>query len=248
MSFVSNIVGGILGANAAGKAANAEVQGAQQAQKTIEQNQTAANKAQETALGNITTAEQPYQALGSTTANHLADILASGFTAPNPNDVANTPEYKFALEQGTRAIDQNAAANGTLFSGNTGTALEQFGQGLASQQYENAYNNALSTYQANVNPLLQATGLGENSTGQLANANLTTAGNTANIDLTSAQAIAQQINNAAAARASGYLGKNQAYQGMLGGAGGAAGSIFEGLQGGGGFGDVLSSLAGGAFI
>lgn len=244
MSFVSNIVGGLLGASAAGKAANAGVQGAQAAQALEKQNQDAANTAQQTALTNVTTAETPYQTVGSTGANALNKYISQGFTAPDPNAVANTPEYQFALKQGTAAIDQNAAANGTLFTGNTGTALENYGQGLASQQYQQAYNNALNTYQTNLNAASQGTNYGLTSTGQLEGANLQVAGNTANIDMTAAQQQAQQINNAAAARASGYLGKAAGYGQAIGGVASAIPSVMEGLQGGGGFGDVMSSLEG----
>ena len=228
MSFISNIVGGILGANAAGQAANAGVTGAQQAQSLEKTNQTAANQAQTTALSNITNAEQPYQSVGSTGANALNKYISNGFTAPDPNAVANTPEYQFALKQGTQAIDQNAAANGTLLTGNTGTALENYGQGLASQQYQQAYNNALNAYQTNVNTASTGTNLGLSSTGQLEQGNLTTAGNTANIDLTSGQQQAQQINNAAAARASGYLGQAKGYGQMAGGIAGAVGDFATG--------------------
>jgi hypothetical protein len=225
MSFVSNIVGGILGANAAGDAANAEVKGAQQAQQLEKQNQTDALTAQTTALENTTNAEKPYQALGSTAANSLSTLLSNGFTAPTLEQAEATPGYKFALQQGTQAINENAAANGTLLTGNTGTALENYGQGLAENAYQQTYNNALAQYQTNVGAAQGAVNTGVTSTGQLANANYQTAGNTANIDMTAAQQQAQQINNAAAARASGYLGKANAYSSMVGGIAGGVGNM-----------------------
>src|SRR5271163_4920796 len=129
MSFISGIAGGLLSANAAGNAASAEEQGAQQAQSTISSNQ--ANAAQQTALTNVTGAEQPYQTLGSTSANGLNSLLSTGFQAPTLAQAEQTPGYQFQLQQGTQAIDQNAAANGTLMSGNTGVALENYGQNLA---------------------------------------------------------------------------------------------------------------------
>lgn len=225
MSFVSNIVGGILGANAAGKASNAEAQGAQQAQALEKQNQTNALTAQGTALSNVTAAEQPYQSLGSTSANHLASLLQGGFTAPTLAEAEATPGYQFTLQQGTKAINENAAANGTLMSGNTGKALTDYGQNLAQTTYNQDYQNALNTYMANYQSLLGGTQTGLSSTGQLTGANLTTAGNTANIDLTAAQQQAQQINNAAAARASGYLGKAAGYSSAIGGVAGGFGNI-----------------------
>jgi len=245
MSFVSSIVGGLLGAGAAGSAASAEQKGAQQAQSTLQTNQTNANQAQTTALGNVTAAEQPYQTVGSTAAGGLNKLLSTGFTAPTLEQAEATPGYQFQLQQGTQAIDENAAANGALMTGNTGTALQKYGQNLAQGAYQQTYQNALNSYMANYNTLAGGTQLGESSTGQLAGANLTTAGNTANIDLTSAQRIAQQQNNAAAARAQGILGQAAGYSTALGGATSGIGSVFQGLSGGGGASDVLSSLEGG---
>jgi len=244
MGFVSSIVGGIMGAHAAGKAADAEVKGAQQAQQLSKTNQDAAVQAQQNALANVTTAEQPYQKLGSTSANHLADLVSTGFTAPTLAEAEATPGYQFTLSQGLDSINRNAAANGTLMSGNTGKALTDYAEGLASTTYNQDYQRALDTYMANYQTLMGGTNAGLTSTGQLTGANLTTAGTTANIDLTAAQQQMQQINNAAAARASGYLGKAAGYSNAIGGALSAVPSVFEGLAGGGGIGDVMSSLQG----
>lgn len=46
-----------------------------------------------------------------------------------------TPGYKFQMEQGTKAIERQGAAKGMLGSGNTLTALAQYGQGLAQNFY-----------------------------------------------------------------------------------------------------------------
>jgi hypothetical protein len=248
MGIIGSVVGGILGSNAAGNAASTESNAAKQAQALEQQNQQQAQTAQQTALTNTTNAEQPYQTLGSTSANNLTNLLSTGFQAPTLQQAEQTPGYAFNLSQGTQAIDQNAAANGTLMSGNTGKALEQFGQGLATTTYQQAYQNALNSYMANYQTLQGGTNTGLSSTGQLANANLGVAGNLANIDLTGGQQQAQQINNAAAARASGYLGQAGALSNMFGGLAGAGGSVAEGLQGGGGLSDVESSLAGGGFF
>lgn len=237
MSFVSSIVGGVLGANAASDASQAEVQGAEKAQHTLETNQGNANAAQTTALQNVTAAEQPYQTLGSTSANSLATLLSKGFTAPTLAQAEATPGYQFQLESGTRALNQNAAANGTLMSGNTGVALEKYGQDLGQSAYQQTYQDALNAYNANVAGLEGGTSAGLTSTGQLTGANLTTAGNTANIDLTSGREIAQQQNNAAAARAQGILGQAAGYSTM---AGGIANGIGDFATGG------LSGVVGGS--
>ena len=225
MGFISSIVGGLLGANAAGNASNAQVKGAQQAQQEIQQNQQNAVGAQQTALGNITGAQQPYQNLGATSANHLADLVSGGFQAPTLAQAEQTPGYQFTLGQGLDAINRNAAANGTLMTGNTGKALTDYATGLASTTYQNDYQNALNTYMANYQSLMGGTNAGLNSTGQLTGANLNVANQTGAIDMNAANQIANQINNAANARASGYLGKANAYGSMLGGVAGGIGNM-----------------------
>lgn len=227
---VSSVVGGVLGANAAGDAASVEQKGAQQAQSLEYKNQQDALAAQQDALKNITAANQPYQALGSTSANHLADLVSKGFTAPTLADVENTPGYQFTLGQGTKAIDENAAANGTLLTGQTGKALTDYGQGLASTTYQQDFQNALNTYMTNYQSLTGGAQLGLSSTGLLSNANLGVAGNTANIDLTAGRQQAAQINNAAAARASGFLGKAAGISSAVGGAADLAGGIAGGIR------------------
>lgn len=51
-----------------------------------------------------------------------------------------SPDYQFALDQGQGALDRDAAARGSLFSGGHSTDVMKFAQGLASQNYNNYYN------------------------------------------------------------------------------------------------------------
>jgi hypothetical protein len=247
-SLVSGLIGGFLGSNAAQAASQAEVSGAEQAQQVSQQNQQAANSFQQGVWQGTQANENPYLSLGSTSANSLRNLLGQGFQAPTLEQAENTPGYQFNLQQGTQAIDENAAANGTLLSGNTGVALQKYGQGLAQNTYQQAYQNALNSYMANYQTLMGGTEAGQTATGQEGQLGQAAAVNTGNIDLTAAQQQMQQINNAAAARASGYLGSANAWGNALGGIAGGAGefgsSIAQGLSGGGGFGDVMSSLAG----
>jgi hypothetical protein len=225
MGIIGSIVGGIMGSNAATDASNAEQQGANKALGVEQQNQKNAQDFQNGVWTGTKTAEQPYQDLGSTSANSLKNLLSKGFQAPTLADAENTPGYQFTLQQGTDAINKNAAANGTLFSGNTGKALTDYGQGLASTTYQQDYNNALNTYMSNYSSLLGGTSTGLSSTGQLGQFGQEASNTMANVDLTGGQQQAQQINNAAAARASGYLGRNQAWQKTLGDIQGGVGNV-----------------------
>jgi hypothetical protein len=80
------------------------------------------------------------------------DILtpdrAMSLMSQDPSQVLNNPAYKFALDQGTNAINVGDAAQGTLRSGNRGYELQQYGQGLASQYGQQYFNNNMTTLNA----------------------------------------------------------------------------------------------------
>lgn len=59
----------------------------------------------------------------------------------------NSTGYKFRLGEGTRAITGSAAARGLLNSGSTLKRLTQFGQGLASDEFSNYFNQTGSLAQ-----------------------------------------------------------------------------------------------------
>ena len=83
------------------------------------------------------------------------------------------PAYQFRLSQGMKAIDRSAAAKGNLLSGNTLAAAQQFGQGLASQEYENQVNRLSGLLNQSLPAVYQQQGLLSNmgntlgQTGQL---------------------------------------------------------------------------------
>src|SRR5690242_13817777 len=99
----------------------------------------------------------------------LAPSIASGaqgntalqaYAASNPQsnfnlqDYLNSPALKFQMQQGTEAITNNASAQGLGASGNTLKSLEQYGQGLASTYYNQAFNQAQQQFQTNQNTTL----------------------------------------------------------------------------------------------
>jgi hypothetical protein len=143
------------------------------------------------------------------------------FQAPSIQQAEQEPGYKFALQQGTNALTNSAAASGNLLTGNTGEALQQYGQNLGQENYQNVYNRAMQQYQLGYNQYQQnqsnlfnryasLAGLGQTAAGQLGSEGQAAAGNVANISLTGGAQIGQQLNNAAAAQASGYVGAGNA--------------------------------------
>jgi len=104
---------------------------------------------------------QPFLAAGTQGVNSLAAALQPGGALTsqfsfNPTDLQNDPGYQFRLKQGLGALQSTAAANGSLQSGNTLAAIENYGQGLAGTEYQNAYNRALTTFQTNRTNNLQS--------------------------------------------------------------------------------------------
>ena len=63
-------------------------------------------------------------------------------------DFETDPGYQFRLDQGMKALEGSAAARGGLFSSNTGDRIQDYAQGLASQEYGNAYNRSRGAYEA----------------------------------------------------------------------------------------------------
>jgi len=92
-------------------------------------------------------------------------------------DLGQDPGYAFRLSEGQKALDRSAAARGGLISGGAMKAAQRFGQDLGSQEYQNAYNRALTGYNADVaretlgyNRLASMAGLGQTSANTLTNA------------------------------------------------------------------------------
>lgn len=104
-----------------------------------------------------------------------------------------SPGYKFALDQGQAAIDGSAAARGNVFSGATLKAQQEFGTGLAQQEYSNFLNRLT----------------GQASQGQAAAGNIATAGS--NYASGAGNALANMGN----AQAAGYIGQANALNGAI---------------------------------
>ena len=125
----------------------------------------------------------PYLGAGEQGVNSLAQAFAPGgsltkqFTAPTAAEVEQTPGYQFTLNQGLQALQRSAAAGGSLQGGGTLKAITQYAQGLASTQYQKAYENAQNTFQLNRNNsfqgLMSLAGLGQTGINQAQAANQT---------------------------------------------------------------------------
>ena len=68
---------------------------------------------------------------------------------PNSINVEQDPGYQFRLQQGQQSVQNSQAARGLQGSGGALKELMNYGQGLASQEYGNAYNRGYQNWQGN---------------------------------------------------------------------------------------------------
>lgn len=243
MSFIAVAVGGIvaagIGAGGAIIAGNEQAGAAKSAAQLQYQEQQQALQFQEQEWNQQQQNMAPWIKQGQSAVGTLGGLQNQAlagqgplapwtqqFQAPTAQQAAQYPGYQFALQQGTNALTNSAAASGNLLTGNTGEALQQYGQQLGQEDYTNVYNQALQQYQQSYNQYEQnqsnlfnryasLAGLGQTSASQLGNQGQAAASNVGNISLTGGAQIGQQLNNAAAAQASGYVGAANAASGGI---------------------------------
>lgn len=160
--------------------------------------------------------QEPFREAGMAGQNRLLELLGLGkdkkakdfglyasaeFT---PKQFQLDPGYAFRMSEGLKALDRTAASRGGLFSGSTLKGAQRYGQDLASQEYQNAFNRYQTTRTNTLNPFASLAGVAQSSANTLTNAagtlgtnignNIIGAGNAAAAgQVGSANAIAQGV-------------------------------------------------------
>ena len=206
ISAASSLAGGAMAKSAAKKASKAQVQAAQDA-----------NAAQERMFQKQMELQEPFRQGGITAQDQIMQLLGIGGdkTAAGYGSMAKAfgtdqfqqdPGYAFRQAEGMKALERSAAARGNLLSGSTMKGIQRFGQDLASQEYQNAFNRFQVERSARLNPLQSLMGSGQSATNVMTGA----AGQMG-------QNEASNLYNAGQARASGYVGQANALNQALGG-------------------------------
>lgn len=120
----------------------------------------------------------PYADAGRTSLAQLMGQMApDGYfnQTYSGQDIYNDPSYQFRLQQGQDAIESSAAARGGLLSGATMKALQGYGQDMASQEYQNAFNRYTTDQNNRFSRLSNLVGMGQESAGSIGNAGMETA-------------------------------------------------------------------------
>lgn len=206
----------------------AGVYGSQNAAEKMTQADQNAIGTQQSTLGNINNIWGQQQTLGQRADVSLGAALGTSGKPADYSGFENMPGYKFAVQQGTQAIQRQAASMGNAYTPNTSEAVGQYVTGTAMQDY--------NTY---INQLMGAAGLGSTANAGKATPTYQTGAN-----------ISQLQQNQGYAQASGVSGAANAVGGMFGPNGvgssliGAAGRYLNGGAGGGG-GSIGSPVGGG---
>lgn len=137
--------------------------------------------------------------------NPFDSYLASKGLAGGKFDTTN-PAYQFQLQQGQRALDSSNAARGMGYSGAQIKGALQYGQGLASQEYDKQYNRATGEFGDYYNRLSGLAQGGQQATSALSNAGNQYATGASNTLGSLGGYLQNNLGQAANARASGYVG------------------------------------------
>lgn len=202
----ASIGSSLIGSSAAKKAANAQVAASDKAQDTLLE---VFNK--QAAL------QEPFRQGGLSAQNRLLDLLglstntgAEGFGSLNRDfsmaDFEADPGYGFRFDEGMKALNNSMAARGLGISGRNIKGAQRFGQDLASQEYQNAFNRYQVNRANKLNPLQSLMGSGQSAANTLTGA----AGNYG-------AGVADLQTQAGNARASGYVGSANAWNSGLSG-------------------------------
>lgn len=148
-------------------------------------------------------AQEPWRQAGVDALNKL--IPLTDYKNFSMSDFQADPGYAFRLSEGQKALDRSAAARGGLLSGSALKAATRYGQDMGSQEYTNAFNRYQTERTARLAPLQSLAGLGQTTAQQIGQQGMQTGANVGN-----------EITNAGAARASGYVGGANALTGGLG--------------------------------
>jgi len=227
----ATVASSVYGANQAKKASNAQIEAGDRA-ALLEQQSADKQLALQREIWEKQQADyKPYLEQGTYGINTLGSLMKSGSgQLNNPFDTylaskglsggkfdTSNPAYQFQLKQGQQALDRSSAARGMGASGAQMKGALQFGQGLASQEYDKQYNRASGEFGDYFNRLAGLSQGGQQAAGSMANAGnqyATGSGNTlGNLSNAQASILGQQAN----ARASGYAGQaNSLNQGLSG--------------------------------
>lgn len=220
----------------ASQQAGAAEDAAQLQQQTAEQQAAQQMQMFQQVQGNLA----PFMATGQRATQSLEGMLPS-LTAPFQPTMAQleqTPGYQFTLDQGLQAVQNSATAQGLGVSGAALKAGANYASGLASQTYQQQFQNYLAQNQQTYNQYAGLANMGENA-----------AAGVGQMGMQSQAQVNNLMTSGAAAGAAGMIGSANAWAGAANNIGGTASNMGmmtalmgNGMFGGSGTTGTLGSL------
>lgn len=209
------IIGGVASNAAAGKAAKGADKAADLSDRQYQQ--TRADQLAQLAIQRED--GRPYREAGYGALGQLVSGTTAGGEFNRPftiADMVQDPGYAFREQRGEAGINRAATAAGARYSGATLKSLAEFNSGLASQEFGNAYNRYKSDLGDRFNRLSGVAGTGQTAVSQAGQAGNAAYGNIMAAGGQNAAIMGNAAQNAATARASGYVGVGNAINSGLG--------------------------------
>lgn len=201
----AQIGGGLQQAAGAGEQAQAIEAAGQQAAQSTQQ----AADIQRQIFERQVALQEPWRQAGITALNQLVP-LSTTYQPFGMQQFQQDPGYGFRMSEGMKALERSAAKRGGLLSGATLKGIQQYGQDLASQEFQNAFNRYQREREARLNPLQSLANVGQTSAQSLGGGAQTLGQNLGNLAMTGAATQGQAGLAAANVRASQYGGLGSA--------------------------------------
>ena len=185
MGDIVNAVADVFGFGPASKQADATTQAA----NISAQAQREALALQQRMYEEGVARQQPWLQAGTGAINRLAAGLGKGGEFATPFSQTNwmqDPGYGFRMSEGMKALERSAAARGGLLSGATLKGIQRYGQDVASQEYQNAFDRYYNERNQMLRPLQSLAGVGQTSADALGAAGRGYAGAATELGMTNA--------------------------------------------------------------
>lgn len=223
MPVLGAVIPAIIGGGAAIAAANSSKKATQAATKAQADTATTNNTLQRDIYNENKTVLAPFVAQGSSYNTPINALLGSNpFATSTGNTFQQSPGYQFALDEAFRGVNAGAGASGLLNSGSRLKSLQDRAVGLASQEYNNWWNQD----QAQLANMNQATGQYLNALTGQQGMGLSAAGAQAGVGLNYANNVSNNNWNAANASSNASLLNGANQNSLLSGIAGIAGNMF----------------------
>ena len=148
---------------------------------------------------------EKFRLTGGNAADPMFGKYATAEYTPEMFSKGMDPGYQFRLSEGMKGLERSAAARGGLLSGGTLKGIQRYGQDMASQEYQNAFNRYQAERTGTLNPFQSMAGMGQS-----------TANTLGTMGMNYANQAGEAYQGAANARASGYVGGANAIGGAIG--------------------------------